>query len=180
MIEQPSSDLQRGGLVTANRWSLKSLALAPLQPLLLYIVGQVAAECPEILERLGPHRDTRFLIDPVDLPFALLLRPMPGDLVLRACIRSEVPAHDARIVGKLLDLVRLIDCEEDGDAMFFSRGLSISGDTEAVVTLRNALDDVEGSIAARVADLLGPPGRAALALLRRVGGWQEREESTRP
>jgi predicted lipid carrier protein YhbT len=64
--------------------------------------------------------------------------------------------------------------------MLFSRGLVISGDTEAVVTLRNALDDVEGSIAARVADLLGPPGRAALALLRRSGGWQHRVEEKRP
>jgi hypothetical protein len=87
------------------------LALIPLQPLLRYIVERVAAQNPEILERLGAHRNTRFLLDPVDLPFVLLLRPMPGDLVLRACARFEPPSHDARIAGKVLHLVRLIDGE---------------------------------------------------------------------
>lgn len=179
MINENRSNPPFNGSATQSRWSPQSLTLAPLQPLLQYIVGRVAAQSPEILERLGVHRGTRFLIDPVDLPFVLLLRPTPGDLVLRAYARSELPAHDARIAGKFMLLVRLVDCEEDGDAMFFSRGLTISGDTEAVVTLRNALDDVEGSIAARVADLLGPPGRAALAVMRRLGGWQHREDEER-
>ena len=39
--------------------------------------------------------------------------------------------------------------------------------TEAVVSLRNALDDIEGSIAQDVADAFGPPGRIALDILRR-------------
>ena len=53
-----------------------------------------------------------------------------------------------------------------GDAAFFSRDLVISGNTEAVVSLRNALDDVEGSIAQDTADLFGPPGRMLLDALR--------------
>jgi predicted lipid carrier protein YhbT len=52
--------------------------------------------------------------------------------------------------------------------MFFSRDLDISGNTEAVVSLRNAIDNFDGSIAASVADLFGPPGRATLYLLRRM------------
>ena len=64
-------------------------------------------------------------------------------------------------------LLELIDSEEDGDAAFFSRDLEVSGDTEAVVRLRNALDDMDGSIAEEAAALFGPPGRAILARLRR-------------
>jgi len=45
--------------------------------------------------------------------------------------------------------------------------LEITGDTEAVVRLRNALDDVDGSIAEETAAMFGPPGRAILARLRR-------------
>ena len=64
-------------------------------------------------------------------------------------------------------LLSLVDGEDDGDAAFFSRDLVIAGNTEAVVSLRNALDDVEGSIAQETADLFGSPGRAVLAALRR-------------
>ena len=56
----------------------------------------------------------------------------------------------------------------DGDALFFARNLTITGNTEAVVCLRNALDDIDGSIAENVADMFGPPGRAALGTLRRT------------
>ena len=65
-------------------------------------------------------------------------------------------------------LLELVDSEEDGDAAFFSRDLEVTGDTEAVVRLRNALDDVDGSIAEETAEMFGPPGRAILARLRRA------------
>ena len=152
-----------------------SLALLPLQPLLARVIRKIAARYPEVLDRLGPHKTTRFVIDPVDLPFALTLRPDPNALDLRAVPRDDLPEHDARIAGKFFRLLRLIDCDEDGDAMFFARDLEISGDTEAVVTLRNALDDVDGSLATSVAAMFGPPGRAALAALRSVGGWRHKE-----
>ena len=150
--------------------------LAPLQPLLRMIVMRVVSANPEILNRLGPHQMTRFVIDPVDLPFVLLLRPRSDEPVLEARTRLDVPVHDARICGKFLDLVRLIDAEDDGDAMFFLRDLTIFGDTEAVVTLRNAIDDIDGSLAERVADMLGLPSRMALAVIRRSGGWVHRTE----
>jgi predicted lipid carrier protein YhbT len=59
----------------------------------------------------------------------------------------------------------MIDGSLDGDALFFSRDLRISGDTEAVVTLRNALDDLDGSVVDTVLRSFGPlSGIAALAL----------------
>ena len=149
----------------------------PLQPLLRHIAGHIARDNPEIFARLGPHQDELFVIDPLELPFALVLRPHPDRLVLRASLRSDLPVAGARIAGSLIELVRLLDSDADGDAIFFSRGLAISGNTAAIVSLRNALDDVEGSIAARVADLLGMPGRLALSLLRRAGGWQPKDGS---
>lgn len=147
---------------------LPPLPLFLLQPLLALVARRIAQRHPELLERLGPHRRTRFLIDPTDMPFVLELKPDPDDLVLRAWRRSEAPAHEARIAATFLDFLHLIDSGRDGDALFFSRDLDISGNTEAVVTLRNAIDNVEGSIPAAVADLFGPPGRLALALLRRA------------
>ena len=151
--------------------SISKLLLAPLQPLLLRIVRNVASANPGILDRLGPHQQTRFIIDPIDLPFALFLRPDPANLRLEACTRSGLPSHDARIAGTFFQLVRMIDGEEDGDAMFFARDLTITGNTEAIVSLRNALDNLEGSLADQVADLFGRPGNLALSAIRNFGGW---------
>ncbi len=148
------------------------LPLFLLQPLLGRIVRRIAIRYPEVFDRLGSHTQTTFLIDPVNLPFVLLLKPDPANPSFRACHRSERPIHDASIAGRFLELLQLVDGSQDGDAMFFSRDLDIGGDTEAVVSLRNALDDVEGSIAMSVADLFGPPGRLALQALRRAGGYQ--------
>ncbi|TDX31271.1 ubiquinone anaerobic biosynthesis accessory factor UbiT [Rhodovulum visakhapatnamense] len=148
---------------------LPPLPLFLLQPVLKRIVTKIAADNPDMFDRLGHHRHAYFLIDPVDMPFMLYLRPDPDALDFKALNRRRVlPPHCARISGKFLDLLTLMDTEQDGDALFFSRDLIVTGDTEAVVCLRNALDDVEDPIAESVADMFGAPGRGALNMLRRA------------
>ena len=112
--------------------------------------------------RLGRHAGKRFLIDPTDLPFVLVLTPLPERPLLTAHRRHERPAHDAAIAGTFFNLLDMIDGSLDGDALFFSRDLQVSGDTEAVVALRNALDDFEGSA-------LEERGRELRALVRAGG-----------
>ncbi len=144
------------------------LPLFLLQPILKRIVTRVAMQNPDMFNRLGPHKSADFIIDVIGLPFVLHLRPDPEDLLFRAVARRRKPAADAEIRGGFLDLLGLVDGDADGDALFFSRDLTITGNTEAVVCLRNALDDVDGSIAQSVADMFGPPGRAMLSALRRA------------
>ena len=143
------------------------LACAMVQPVLSRVVRRMALRHPSLFARLGPHQGTDFLIDPVELPFALHLRPDPQALIFRAVPRDAAPQAGAVIRGRFMLLLDLVDSEEDGDAAFFSRDLEVSGDTEAVVRLRNALDDVEGSVAEDAAEMFGAPGRAILARLRR-------------
>ena len=144
------------------------LACLALQPVLSRIVRRTAARHPSLFARLGPHQTTDFLIDPVELPFTLHLRPDPAALILRAVPRDAAPHAGATIRGRFLLLLELVDAEEDGDAAFFSRDLDVSGDTEAVVRLRNALDDMDGSLAEETSAMFGPAGRAVLARLRRA------------
>lgn len=146
---------------------LRPVPLFVLQALLDRIVAHVARDRPEIFARMGDKASSAILIDPLDMPFVLLLRPNPAAPEMRVLRRSTASAHDASIAGSFLALVRLIDTQLDGDALFFSRDLRIAGDVEAVVALRNAMDDVDGSIATDVAALHGPLGVAALELLRR-------------
>ncbi len=158
----------KSGAAGAGRF-LPPPPLFLLQPILRRVVRRVAQLHPNLFDRLGPHRHARFVIDAAELPFVLLLVPDPENLVFRAVSRRSEPDSDARIRGRFFDLLGLVDGAEDGDALFFSRELEITGNTEAVVCLRNALDDVEGSIAEDVAGLFGAPGRAILAALRRAG-----------
>ena len=85
-----------------------------------------------------------------------MLIPDPQHPSLKAYRRSEKPAHDAAIAGTFFRLLDMIDGELDGDALFFTRDLKVEGDTEAVVTLRNALDDMEGSAMDSVLCAFGP------------------------
>lgn len=147
-----------------------------LQPILRRVVTRIAARHPELFDRLGPHTQSVFMIDPIDFPFRLYLRPDPANPCFKAFPRTRFPAYEASISGKFLTLLRLVDADVDGDALFFSRDLVISGNTEAVVRLRNALDDVDASIAEDVADMFGPLGRFALNRCRKVAGSTIRME----
>jgi predicted lipid carrier protein YhbT len=151
-----------------GRTAVARLACALIQPFLSRVVRRTAARHPSLFARLGPHQTTDFLIDPVELPFALHLRPDPEALVFRAVPRDAAPHAGAAIRGRFLLLLELVDAEQDGDAAFFSRDLEVSGDTEAVVRLRNALDDIDGSLAEETVAMFGAPGRAMLARLRRA------------
>jgi predicted lipid carrier protein YhbT len=150
------------GLVqNGPRLLLAAMPLVLLQPILGHIAAHVADSRPELFARLGVHASKRFLIDPSDLPFVLVLGPNPARPQLRAYRRSEQPRHDAAIAGMFLNLLDLIDGSLDGDAQFFSRDLRVSGDVEAVVALRNALDDCEGGALDSVVAALGPLSKPA-------------------
>ena len=160
-IEAANSARWPGNLLASR------LACGVLQPILTRIVRRIAARHPSLFARLGPYQTADFVIDPIDLPFAMHLRPDPDRLLFRAVPRDAAPRADAVIRGRFMLLLELIDSQEDGDAAFFSRDLDVTGDTEAVVRLRNALDDVDTSIAEDTAAMFGAPGRAVLARLRR-------------
>ena len=160
-------------------WPLPLLRLLPLpllQPILTLIGTRVASAQPDVFERLGPHALKSFIIDPTDLPFVLVLKPRPDAPSLSAWRRPDTPACHARIAGSFLNLFELIDGSLDGDALFFSRKLRVTGDTEAVVALRNALDDVDGGVVETITNAFGPlSGIAAMTVSRlRMPGSREK------
>jgi predicted lipid carrier protein YhbT len=165
----PADTPFQGLLRTIPGALLAVVPLALLQPIFSHIAAHVARTRPELFARLGPHTGKRFLIDPVDLPFVLVLRPNAVRPHLVAYRRDEQPRRDAVIAGTFTNLLDMIDGTFDSDALFFSRDLQVSGDTEAVVALRNALDDFEGSALGSVVESFGPlskPAALAISALR--------------
>jgi predicted lipid carrier protein YhbT len=170
---RPSASPLKALLQHAPGLLLAPVPLALLQPILTRIATHVAQSRPELFNRLGPHAGKRFLIDPIDLPFVLVLTPEPELPHMTAHRRADRPAHDAAIAGTFFNLLDMIDGSLDGDALFFSRDLRVSGDIEAAVALRNALDDFEGSALDSVVASFGPlsaPAALALSTVRAVRG----------
>ena len=135
-----------------------------IQPRLGHIVTTVADRHPELFARLGDSCNKRFLIDPRNLPFFLLLQPDPDRPRLTAYNRGREVAHDVTISGTFLTLLAMIDSQTDSDALFFNRDLTVTGDSEAVVALRNALDDMDTTLADDVAACFGPLQRPVCGL----------------
>lgn len=157
---------------------MSAIALAPLQFVLDRIVRGFARRQPSVFDRLGRHCASSYLIDPVNLPIVLLLKPQPLAPTLRAAWRSSGETGDCRIAGSFATLLALIDGRRDGDALFFSRDLTVEGDIDAVVTLRNALDDLDVSPVQDIvnsAGLLRKPLAAVIELLRAL----DRQEAGR-
>jgi predicted lipid carrier protein YhbT len=149
---------------------LRPVPVGLFQPVLRRLIENVIRNHPDIFDRLESSHHKSILINPTNFPFVFLLRPNPQDPFLRAYRRRNAPEYDARISGSFLTLLRMVDGQLDGDALFFTRDLSIEGDTEIIVSLRNALDDMEGSIADDIAKFFGRAGHVALNALRNLDG----------
>jgi O2-independent ubiquinone biosynthesis accessory factor UbiT len=157
-----------------------ALRLAPLTPLSLagaHLVKSLVRRHPSLFARLGHLADKTFLIDPTDLPFVFRLAPLPDAPRLEAVRRDDAGDWDARIAGPLAAMLGMVHGVYDGDALFFSRDLVIEGDTEAVLALRNAVDNEEIDLATEAAALFGPleflasaPARKLAALFGGLSG----------
>ena len=147
---------------------LPPLPVFILQPLLNHIVKTVAKRHPELFIRLGESCNKRFLIDPSNLPVFLLLQPNPERPQLHIYNRDRDIPYDVFIAGTFKTLLRMIDGKTDSDALFFNRQLKVTGNSEAVVALRNALDNMDATLAEDVASCFGPFSKPIRALIDRI------------
>ena len=92
---RPASPL-KSLLEGAPRVLLAPVPLALLQPIFNRIATMCAHSRPELFNRLGPHAGKRFLIDPIDLPFVLVLPPDPSGPSHRASPPRAARASYAR------------------------------------------------------------------------------------
>ncbi len=135
-------------------FALRAVPLAPLSLALTGFARRIAARHPAMFRRLGEYGQARYVLDPTDLPAALLLEPLGGRPRVRLSRRPLT--GDARIAGPLSGLLGLVHGAFDGDALFFSRDLVIEGDTSAVLALRNAIDDAELDLSTEAQAMSGP------------------------
>ena len=140
---------------------LAGFALRPIPPVVFQPVLDAAMTIlgrrhPGIFDRISSFGQPVFLIDPVDLPYVFILHVDPRAPRLIVKQPAEACDSDAVIRGPLTCLLAMMEGRIDGDALFFSRDLVIEGDTEAVVALRNAIDDSDVDLKADLLSIFGP------------------------
>lgn len=135
--------------------AMRPLPFLPLQLVVTALMRRICTRHPAIFERLGEHAGKSFGIVPTDLPFVFVLRPDPARPSLT--VEGALPAGiDARISTPLAALFGMVEGTRDGDALMFSRELVIEGDMEAVLALRNAIEDAQIDLVAEICAGFGP------------------------
>lgn len=139
------------------------------RPAFAFAMAAMRRRHPGILGRLGPSARALVVIDPSDLPVSFALDLRPSDPVLRLATARDGKHAAVTVRGPLATLIALVEGRLDGDALFFSRDLTITGDMEPVVALRNALDGEEIDLARELLAPLGPLSGPAARALRAAG-----------
>lgn len=155
-------------LISSTRRLLRPVPVFALETVANACLGRLLERHPKLFDRLGSHRDKRYAFVPTDLDLTFVVTPRRRALVvLRGPNR---PAVDVRIAGSIVTLLALLEGRLDGDAEFFARGVSVEGDMEAALALRNAMDDCRIDLPTDFAPAWGPlrrPAHAGLVALRR-------------
>lgn len=139
---------------------------ATLQPGLEAALSILLRRHPALFDRLGEHRAKSFAFLPNGSPLAFLVRPALSSITLTRPAAAR--RADVVIGGDLVLLLALLEGRIDGDSIFFSRDLAVAGDMEAVVALRNSLDDCGIDLPEDLSSLAGPFSRLFAELGRRI------------
>lgn len=153
---------------------LRCLPLTPIAIAGQRLVESVACRHPSLFDRLGDQARKTYLIELTDIPLSFLIAPSQARPALDVLRDGRNSRWEARIAGPMAALIGLLHGKYDGDALFFSRDIVVEGDTEAILALRNALDDAEIDLISEIAALLAPFDRLLRAPLHRLSPVVER------
>ena len=130
------------------------LPLALLQKLVDAVFQRALQQHPGVFDRLGEEARKSFSFAPSDLGLAFVIHP--AQRRIKTFRRADAPRCDASVAGPMLTLLALLEGQIDGDAVFFSRSLTVTGDMEAMLALRNALDDCGFDLPTDLSGMAGP------------------------
>ena len=148
--------------------------LLPLNKALGLIVHRLVRKHPDVMDRLAPIAGTRFLITASDIGLSFLVL-IQAQTIQAQAVRGRTPV-DVSVKGPIRQLVALLEGDLDGDALFFSRDLVIEGDTELLLTLRNAVDSANIELQREIPLLFAPFDQAAATVFTTANSAFHRAE----
>ncbi len=138
--------------------------------LLQALVCRMKRRHPRLFANLARLENAVIRIEPEGLPYPFVLRTGKTTEVLSLALQ-KMKKPDACIRGSLQELLDMLEGRSDGDTLFFSRDLVITGDTALIVALRNTLDREEIRPMEDILSLFGPfakPAGRAVVILDRL------------
>jgi predicted lipid carrier protein YhbT len=150
---------------------------------LAWVMRTLGERHPALFRRLGRLAPATILFEVDDTRASFLLNIAADGITLRRAAAGEPAA--ARIKGDLKSLLWLMEGRVDSDTLFFTRDVTVSGDTAVAVGFRNTLDGESISLLADALTLAGPlegPVRRAVLSLdarlerarARLARWRDR------
>jgi O2-independent ubiquinone biosynthesis accessory factor UbiT len=142
------------------RIAMRTVPASVLQRMIDALMQRMRRRHSRLFENLGRLGAAIVRIEPIDVPHRFRLAYGDGEvsLVVADC---EDRACSACIKGNLDALLNMLEGRIDGDKLFFSRDIEISGDTGVIVALRNTLDREVIDLLDDVTSLFGPFARPA-------------------
>ncbi len=148
-----------------TRFAMRALPSPFVQRMIDALMRRMRSVHPRLFSNLERLDAATVLIEPLDVRHRFVLTFGGGESLLEVAQDNE--ACDATIKGRLSALLDMLEGRIDGDKLFFSRELEISGNTAVVVALRNTLDREEINLLGDATSLLGPfadPARKVIVL----------------
>ena len=131
--------------------------------MMLRRMGRHHAELFAALKDLPP---TTLVIETSDLPHRFVLRF--GEKPVSISLLHGTLEADAELKGSLAALIALLEGRVDSDVLFFTRELTVTGNSAAVVALRNTLERDQIDLLEEAASLAGPLHRPAKRTMLRL------------
>jgi len=134
------------------------------------VANKIYRNHPSMAERLQPIINSSFFVKITNLPFNVFFTIEEKGVAVKALHNSEQPTADLTISSDLTSLVNIFEGDEDGDKLFFSRKLQINGNSEALVTLRNAIDSQDINIVEEISapfKIFANPAKSVINKLKR-------------
>lgn len=152
------------------RIAMRPIPLAIVDMAVQKLARRLCSRYPLIIERLSDLRGTRFVINITDLQYWIEFSFYDNSIKTKTYCKAPETA-DVSVAGTLVDLINMLDGDVDGDALFFSRNITVDGNTEALLTLRNAIDSEDINLKEDLLALSGVfrvPTRIAFNSLNRI------------
>lgn len=154
---------------------LRPLFIKPLlQPCLNLAAKIMQKKYPNVVQCLSEFESANLLIDPLDLPFSIMLSMQSDKLLLTQVTKNQPIQYDAKITAAFWKLTQLMEGKIDGDALFFSRGLAIEGNMEIVLALRNRLDAEQIDLRKDLLSIWGPLAKPLGLIGNQLEKWLHR------
>ncbi len=144
-----------------------------LERSLAAVMRRMEGNHPRLFRNLAALKPAVVLVETTDLPHRFVLSMGGGrsNLSLLSASSAGNDKPHATIKGSLASLINMLEGRTDGDALFFSRELVISGDTAVIVALRNTLDRESIDLSDEFLSVLGPfaaPAARVIGFINRL------------